>query len=446
MCAVLAAGAAGVGLARWSHQKADGAATATVHVVSSPAGATVEVDGRSRGHTPLVLRVPPGEHRVALRAAGFAPLDATVHLSDSQSLDVQRELWLASPTVDLLRSPLPGAPVSGVDFLQDGRLVYTVQLPGGQQQLWVSETTASQSRPLTPVAAERLVASGDGAHIAYLTRTKTDAALDRLNEVWTTAGGDQPRRVFALPTGDQADRLSDLAWLPDGRSLLVAVQRSLMAGGSETQLLLLNAVDQSTRALITLPAEPVAGSYSWRPDGGAVAFLARAGGLVSLVTLTVPAGQIRYLTDLEQTDGAPLPFAPVAWGPHGELAFSAPPQQQPGQQVWLPMSRPDPLLFHLGSMDAPASTPGGVRATSPAWRSDGSLVAFTRPKRDGSLALAALNSSGSADSLTPIGIKPSAFVARWDVAHGQAVIAAHDQANGADRLAYWVVRFREQQP
>lgn len=446
LCAVLAAGAA-FGLARWTHQKAEAAATATVHVESSPAGATVQVDGRDRGQTPFALRVPPGEHHVALRAAGFTPLDTTVRINEGQTLDLQRELWLSSPTVDLLRSPLPGAPIAGLDFLQDGRLEYTVQLPGGQQQLWVSDAAASQSRPLAPVAAERLVASGDGAHIAYLARAKTDAAaINRLNEAWTTTGdGNQPRRVLALPDGDPSQRLSDLSWLPDGQRLLVVVRQSLPAGASETQLLLLNTDDQSTHSLLTLPAEAVPGSYVWRPDGGAVAFLARAGGLVSLVSLSVPGGQIRYLADVEQTDGAPLPFAPVAWRPDGGLAYSAPPQQQPGQQVWLPMSRPDPLLFQLRPSDPSASALAGTKAVSPAWRADGSLVAFTRPKRDGSLALAALTSSGSSDSLTPIGIKPSSFVARWDVAHAQAVIAAHDQANGADRMAYWLVRFQEQQ-
>ena len=42
-----------------------------VVVTSEPAGATIVVDGRDRGHSPLSLELDPGQHRVELRAEGF---------------------------------------------------------------------------------------------------------------------------------------------------------------------------------------------------------------------------------------------------------------------------------------------------------------------------------------------------------------------------------------
>src|SRR3712207_6462230 len=65
---------AGGGAAAWIglNQRDPEVNAARLEVASDPAGATVEVDGSQRGVTPLALPLPPGEHRVGLRLAGYA--------------------------------------------------------------------------------------------------------------------------------------------------------------------------------------------------------------------------------------------------------------------------------------------------------------------------------------------------------------------------------------
>ena len=42
--------------------------SASRRVESQPPGASVEIDGRARGHSPLTVALAPGEHLVTLRA------------------------------------------------------------------------------------------------------------------------------------------------------------------------------------------------------------------------------------------------------------------------------------------------------------------------------------------------------------------------------------------
>lgn len=55
--------------------------TGTLAVESRPAGATVTINGRPRGTTPLSLdAVAPGEYRVALALKGYQPFTTTVRV------------------------------------------------------------------------------------------------------------------------------------------------------------------------------------------------------------------------------------------------------------------------------------------------------------------------------------------------------------------------------
>jgi hypothetical protein len=86
------------------------------------------------------------------------------------------------------------------------------------------------------------------------------------------------RRIFQLPppergvgygTPPPVERLADLAWAPDGRHLLVATHLCDSGGPSRARLLLLDtgAAPLPPRELVTMPAEPVPGSYSWSAAG-----------------------------------------------------------------------------------------------------------------------------------------------------------------------------------
>ncbi len=79
---------------------------------------------------------------------------------------------------------------------------------------------------------------------------------------------------------------------------------------------------------------------------------------------------------------------------------------------------------------------------SPAWRTDGSLVALTRPKSDGPLVLRSVDARGTTHDLGSLPVTAAAYAARWDIAHAQALVAVRADASlGASRPDYWLVRF-----
>src|SRR5205823_1375024 len=75
---------------------------ASLAVVSMPAGAAIEVDGRLHGHTPARLGIPAGEHRVALRREGYADATYKIQVEPGQTATLAAELWLQTPIVQRL--------------------------------------------------------------------------------------------------------------------------------------------------------------------------------------------------------------------------------------------------------------------------------------------------------------------------------------------------------
>lgn len=85
-------------------------APATLEVTSQPSGATVLVDGRARGRTPLSLQLEPGSHRVEVRKEGYRPHTATVRLR-GQGQERLSPTLAPSPGTLVLTSEPPGARV-----------------------------------------------------------------------------------------------------------------------------------------------------------------------------------------------------------------------------------------------------------------------------------------------------------------------------------------------
>ena len=76
--------------------------SAPVHLASQPTGATVWLDGRERGRTPLDLAVVPGAHTVVLRQTDSLDNVARVDVPpEGRALDVA--LWRRRPEVKPLR-------------------------------------------------------------------------------------------------------------------------------------------------------------------------------------------------------------------------------------------------------------------------------------------------------------------------------------------------------
>jgi hypothetical protein len=205
---------------------------ATLRVESEPPRATVEIDGRARGHTPLTVAVAPGERRVGLRLDGYAEATYTVRLETGQSAMLAGELWLRSPEVRRLRPAFPGAAIAGATFLDDGRIALIVALPpGDERQLWLLARRGGAQRVGPPQARGSIAISPDGARVAYLAPGEGAGPGGPLRELWLAgSGGERGSRRFVLPTGDE--RLVDLSWAPDSQHLLV-VSREQRAGGGQ---------------------------------------------------------------------------------------------------------------------------------------------------------------------------------------------------------------------
>lgn len=61
----------------------------TVTIASTPAGATIAIDGRDTGKvTPSSVNIPSGQHALGLKAEGYLPYDSTVTVAEGQSHSV----------------------------------------------------------------------------------------------------------------------------------------------------------------------------------------------------------------------------------------------------------------------------------------------------------------------------------------------------------------------
>jgi len=368
-----------------------------VTITSDPPDAQVVVDGKARGRTPLTLRLPGGERRLTLRRDGYADLTVTARVAADRPATVAGTLWRAAPVARQLRPPLPGAAIAGAQFLAAGSVALTVTLPPGQeQQLWIVDA-AGGARRVGPIEARLAIApSPDGERVAYAAVAAPAPGAGPGGEplpaeLWIAAadGAAPGVRRLALPPSTATERLVDLAWAPDGRQLLVAAQLRPQGGGVRTRLLRIDADGHGPPVeLVALPSDVVAGSWTWRPDGGQVAFVARAEGRLALCLLaTGPADRpgaaplFRYLADLPA--GQPPFAAPVTWAPAtadapGRVIYAAPAPATPGAA-----SGPRSTVLFADDLAGRQPTRLGDGAAGwPTWRGDGQVLAIAKGKKD----------------------------------------------------------------
>jgi hypothetical protein len=448
----------------------------------------------------------------------------------TQGTALDLSLWRAQPTAVKLRPAYPGATIADAQFLNDGRTAIVLQLPAnggtvlGQAALreaWLLDPISGRLDAFEPsIRAAVLAVSPDGARLAYLQQAPPSPPgqagvgapppmAGRLDEVWIATQQDRQllRRVFHLPPPERGsgygtpplEQLADVAWAPDGRHLLAATRIGQSGDPSRARLLVLDTEDPDAppRELITMPAVPVPGSYTWTADGSWVAFEARAEnapggkGLVTLDALRLAddgTPDFRYLADLgvgDSSSAPPLPVTPVAWepapaedGPSGRLLYTAPVATAAGSRDLLDLG--SVLGFH-----GPAASPSGlflVRPATPDLTTDdqrrvGSAVGLVGPvwllpsvgpSAGPVLALARTNDNGGQLVLRAVDLASgrvqdtgsrlpaslgnrSAPGVRWDPTHGQALLLA--RASTASRgiaaayasgdLDVWLVQFAE---
>jgi PEGA domain len=404
-------------------------------VTSRPPGARITLDGRELGRTPASLAVAPGLHDLGLLAPDLP--EARYRLQVDHALRFDAILWRRQPLVTRLRPALPGAALTSVDLLDDGRLALGVAVPPqADLQAWLFEPVngALERLALGP-ARGRLAVAPDGAHVAALA---SNGVTDEPSEVWlwpTGVSSQAGRAVWRLDAGSRA-HLADLTWSPRAadQKLLVVSAEDLFSGGQRSQLWELGltpgaaeAAPSAARQLVSLPSTVVPGSFVWSPDGQRLVFLARAGSQRALCALDLPDGAFRYLADLEtsETSGSRLPFPPVAWtaGGHG-LLFVARSLDPPSSAVtWF--ERPRRLVYRVED-DLVARPIGPTDADVAAWREDGaSLVLLGRVKDDGPLVLRSADAAlGQLSQLMELPLRPAAYAARWDVPHARLLLAS----------------------
>ena len=69
-----------------------------VAVVTTPMGATISVDGAPQpGETPMILKLPPGPHKITLVAAGFEPKEVDIDVKGGEKSEQKLELTAKAP-------------------------------------------------------------------------------------------------------------------------------------------------------------------------------------------------------------------------------------------------------------------------------------------------------------------------------------------------------------
>jgi len=417
---------------------------------SQPAGAAVVLDGHDRGVTPAQLMVEPGTHSVMLKARDALDGQYTLDVAGGGAA-FEAMLWRHQPGVTHLKPTLPGASLADVRLLEDGTLGLSVSLPPDRQlQAWrLDPLSGGLALLLSNITGPRLVFSADGRHLAYVepesgppARMSTTSGLTETPVNVVAWSGSEDR---AFPSGawraplEPAEQLVDVSWSPTAQTLLTVSKRPLAGGAVRSRFWLVDAQAELARPILSLPSELVPGSEVWSPDGGGIAFVARAGQVNALCLLMID-GTFRYLADLDPSSSTPLEYSPLVWSADGQqLLFVAPHQHPPGASAgWL---QPDPHhAVYVAKVDQPTPVAlGDTDLDLVRWREDGLLLGLGRTASDSPLSIRLL--SRTADSprlLLELPLRPPGeYAAVWDERRARLLVASPMASGGID---YWLVR------
>jgi hypothetical protein len=271
-----------------------------VSINSQPSGATVLVNGIDAGLTPGTISVPAGT-QLTLRRDGF--LDT---LLVNPRTEARAMLW-GTPQLQVVRPPLPGGKIAGVDVLADGRVVLDVTVPTApsERQTWDFDPVTSNATRLGPAILEGAAPAGvavspNGAHTVSLVRgVEPTNGLQQLgtqpspSDSMRLDGPDGSRPFVASGALVVGEHVRDLTWPSGGGSALLLSQRPV-TGGTRFRLRRVDG-DGSVNDLVDLPLPPVGASWVWAPDGQRVAFLVRTTAL-TLTALDLNTGAAATLS------------------------------------------------------------------------------------------------------------------------------------------------------
>jgi hypothetical protein len=432
-------------------------AAAPLALGSQPEGATVWVDGRQRGATPLELSVEPGLHSVALKQPEAIDQQYSLEVgAGGASLDAV--LWRRRPQVSRLRPALPGAALADARLLDDGQLGLVISLPPGNElEAWrLDPASGALQQLLEAVPAQRLAFAPDGQRLAFIgneigpsppgsqraapavTSGEPPPGVVWLTDSGTSAARASPTLGWRAPL-EPAEQLTDLSWSPDAQHLLVIASEPVLGGQARSRAWLLGADAQHAEEILSIPSQAVPGTAAWSPDGAHLAFVAHAQQVNALCLLGID-GSFRYVADLDPSSGAPLAYPGVAWSADSQrLLFVAPHQHLPGAAFdWLTPDTQHALYQATLDQPTPLSL-SDTRLDQAAWREDGQLLGLWRPAPDSPLRIRLTDASGGAtQDLLELPLQAGAqYAAAWDLARAELLVASRTAAGGTE---FWLAR------
>jgi hypothetical protein len=133
--------------------------TALLKVSSSPPAAEVEIDGKSTGKTtPAELQLPPGQHSVTVRMAGFTPSSASFRVKGGEEIEY-------SPQLSVALGNVPGIPnIAMPDLSGIKDMVKQQTLQGKAWERWAREQNSDQPKLVitsSPLGARVLINGTD---------------------------------------------------------------------------------------------------------------------------------------------------------------------------------------------------------------------------------------------------------------------------------------------
>jgi hypothetical protein len=416
-------------------------------VTASVIGASVTIDGQPIGLAPVSSRVTPGQHLVTAQYTNAVAETQTIQApAEGSGVRVALTLWRSYPAVRLLQPTLPGAAIVNATFLTDGRLGLVVNLPGDERQAWTLDPAdhgaVDRLGSVAPRAPLAIPPDGTGTAFLHSSSGRIDASLtsfDRLAEVWLAdVGDDQGHPVWSVDQPDE--QLVNLAWAPDSRHLLVIGRQQPGLGMERTSLRWLDTTTGAVQLLALLPSEVIPGSYLWRPDGHAFAFLVHTASLSAVCTLS-DTGDFHYLGDLGHDGTAGPPVAPVAWGPDGQLVYAAlEPASPSASSSPLGLNALPVGLFQADPNGGPGRPFGSQEGLAPIWWPDGRLLLAGLPSDRGTgLRLRQLDAPGQAHEVVSVDVPTPAgrgYGLRWDLTHQRALLVTnHSSFDGGHDYA-----------
>ena len=169
----------------------------SVEILSPVEGATVVVDGKQVGNTPLsnAVKVTPGSHRIKVTKAGYAPFSAYVAVAAGSSVRVQADLERRSGTPQPATIATPTTPTTApsgtgtaASSQKRGRSLWTwIALGGGTGLVALGliagsvamnkAKDAQTSSDSTATTAKQLALTSDLALVAGVAALATGAVL-----------------------------------------------------------------------------------------------------------------------------------------------------------------------------------------------------------------------------------------------------------------------------